>query len=109
AALFVVDHEIYGDVCAIWPTRIRRGAAIATKIASASSFFVSHGPLRVLAGACIPQDARYSITSSARCCNTVVMDRPNAFAVFMLITSSNFAGDCTGRSLGFSPRRMRLI
>ena len=32
---------------------------------------------------------------------------PSAFAVFRLITSSYLVGDCTGRSAGFSPLRMR--
>jgi hypothetical protein len=49
----------------------------------------------------------YSITSSARSkidCGTV---RSSALAVLRLTTISNFTGNCTGRSPGFAPRRMR--
>src|SRR6516165_7141992 len=50
---------------------------------------------------------RYSISSSARSkidCGTV---RPSALAVLRFTTISNFVGNCTGRSPGFEPRRMR--
>src|SRR5262249_16469247 len=50
----------------------------------------------------------HSITSSAatrRFCGIV---RPNDFAVLRLITNSNLVGNCTGRSAGFSPLRMRF-
>ena len=50
---------------------------------------------------------RYSITSSARASSDCGTDRPSAFAVLRLITSSYFVGACTGRSLAFSPLRMR--
>ena len=49
----------------------------------------------------------YSMTSSARSkidCGTV---RPSALAVLRFTTISNLVGNCTGRSPGFSPRRMR--
>src|SRR5260370_33487722 len=49
----------------------------------------------------------HSITSSARASNVGGTLRPSALAVFRLITSSYFTGACTGRSAGFSPRRMR--
>src|SRR5262249_3766867 len=49
----------------------------------------------------------YSITSSARASNAGATSRPRARAVFRLITSSYLVGDCTGRSPGFSPLRMR--
>ena len=51
---------------------------------------------------------RYSITSSASSKNDSRTDRPSALAVFRLTTSSYFSGDCTGRSAGASPFRMRL-
>jgi hypothetical protein len=35
------------------------------------------------------------------------MARPRAFAVFMLMISSNFVGSSTGRSAGFAPLRIR--
>jgi hypothetical protein len=35
------------------------------------------------------------------------MARPSAVAVLRFTTISNFVGNCTGRSPGFSPRRMR--
>jgi hypothetical protein len=49
---------------------------------------------------------RYSITSSARFRNDSEIIRPMVFAVLLFTTSSNFVGACTGRSAGFSPRRM---
>src|SRR5271165_3176342 len=49
----------------------------------------------------------YSITSSARRGSAGGMFKPSALAVFMLTTSSYLLGACTGRSLGFSPRKMR--
>src|SRR6516225_5945744 len=49
----------------------------------------------------------YSITSSARASSDGGTDRPSAFAVFRLITSSYLVGACTGMSEGFSPLRMR--
>jgi integrase len=51
--------------------------------------------------------ALHSISSSAvesSVCGTV---RPSSFAVFKLITSSNFVGTWTGNSPGFAPLRMR--
>ena len=49
----------------------------------------------------------YSITSSAIARTPDGMVRPSAFAVFRLMTSSNLVGSKTGRSVGFSPLRMR--
>jgi hypothetical protein len=49
----------------------------------------------------------YSISSSARNRKDSGMVRPSALAVFMLITSSNFTGTWTGRSLAFVPLRIR--
>jgi hypothetical protein len=50
-----------------------------------------------------PCSRLYWITSSAwkRICGGMV--RPRAFAVFKLMTSSNFMGCSTGRSAGFAP------
>jgi hypothetical protein len=49
----------------------------------------------------------YSITSSACASKIAGTIRPSAFAVFMLMTSSNRVGWITGKSAGFSPFRMR--
>jgi hypothetical protein len=49
----------------------------------------------------------HSITSSAVESNVGGMARPSDLAVFMLMTSSNLVGVCTGKSPGFSPLRMR--
>ena len=49
----------------------------------------------------------YSITSSARASTIRGTLRPRAFAVLRLMISSNLVGMCTGRSLGFSPLRIR--
>src|ERR1700756_865523 len=49
----------------------------------------------------------HSITSSASASNLSGISRPSALAVLTLITSSNFVGNTTGRSPGFSPLRMR--
>ena len=51
----------------------------------------------------------YSITSSARASSVGGTARPSAVAVLRLTTSSNFVGCTTGRSLGFSPLRMRPV
>jgi len=51
----------------------------------------------------------HSITSSARASNDCGTSRPSVLAVLRLITSSYLVGACTGRSLGFSPLRMRSI
>ena len=50
---------------------------------------------------------RYSITSSAVVSSDGGIVRPSAFAVFRLMTNSNFVGCTTGRSAGFSPLRIR--
>src|SRR5262245_51923695 len=49
----------------------------------------------------------HSITSSARARSDGGTVRPSALAVLRLITNSYLVGDCTGRSPGFSPLRMR--
>src|SRR5262249_43556379 len=49
----------------------------------------------------------HSITSSARASKVGGTSRPSDFAVLRLMTSSYLVGACTGRSAGFSPRRMR--
>src|SRR5262249_14952516 len=49
----------------------------------------------------------HSITSSARASSVSGTAKPSAFAVLRLITKSYLVGACTGRSDGFSPRRMR--
>ena len=49
----------------------------------------------------------HSITSSASSCIELGTLRPSALAVLMLITSWYLVGSCTGRSVGFAPRRMR--
>ena len=48
----------------------------------------------------------YSIISSARTSNEGGTVRPSAFAVFMLITSSNLVGCSTGSSAGLVPLRI---
>src|SRR6516164_1594342 len=49
----------------------------------------------------------HSITSSARASSLSGIWRPSALAVLILTISSYFVGDCTGKSAGFSPRKMR--
>src|SRR5262249_23622248 len=51
----------------------------------------------------------HSITSSARMSNAAGTDRPRSLEVLLLITSSYFVGVCTGRSVGFSPLRIRSM
>ncbi len=46
------------------------------------------------------------ITSSARASIAGGIVRPRAFAVLMLMTSSNFVGRSTGRSAGLAPLRI---
>src|SRR6266852_2768832 len=54
-----------------------------------------------------PWTLYYSITASARASSFGGISRPSAFAVWRLITSSNFVGCVTGRFAGFSPLRIR--
>src|SRR5262249_36945278 len=49
----------------------------------------------------------HSITSSARSRIDGGMARPSAVAVLRFTGISNLVGNCTGRSPGFAPRRMR--
>src|SRR5262245_3106972 len=49
---------------------------------------------------------RHSITSSASESRLSEILTPSAFAVFMLITSSNLTTCCTGKSAGFAPLRI---
>src|SRR5262249_31495292 len=49
----------------------------------------------------------HSITSSARSRIDGGMARPSAVAALRFTSISNSVGSCTGRSPGFSPRRMR--
>ena len=51
--------------------------------------------------------AGHSITSSAMASKPGGKVRPSIFAVFKLITNSNFVGWTTGKSAGFSPLRIR--
>src|SRR6516225_9683120 len=51
----------------------------------------------------------YSITSSARTSSRSGTLRPRALAVLRLSIVSYLVGAWTGRSAGFSPRRMRSI
>src|SRR5262249_1130191 len=48
----------------------------------------------------------HSITSSTRASREGGISRPSAFAVVRLITRSNLVGCWTGRSAGFSPRKI---
>jgi hypothetical protein len=50
----------------------------------------------------------HSITLSARNSSSCGTVSPIAFAVFKLMTSSNFLGCSTGRSPGFAPLRILL-
>src|SRR5262249_41854408 len=49
----------------------------------------------------------HSITASAVASSVAGISRASALAAFRLITNSYLVGACTGRSLGFSPFRMR--
>jgi hypothetical protein len=49
----------------------------------------------------------YSIASSAVASSEGGTSRSSVLAVFKLTTSSNLVGNCTGRSAGFSPLRIR--
>jgi hypothetical protein len=64
-----------------------------------------HPTITITAGAAMI----YSITSSARASNMGGMVRPSARAVGRLITKSNLVDCTTGRSIGFSPFRMRAV
>src|SRR5262249_32077788 len=49
----------------------------------------------------------HSITSSARSSIDGGIARPSAVAVLRFTTISYFTGSCTGRSLGWAPRKIR--
>src|SRR5262249_34194586 len=49
----------------------------------------------------------HSITSSVSASTVAGTSRPSALAALRFSTNSNLVGCCTGRSPGFSPRRMR--
>src|SRR5262245_39752756 len=51
----------------------------------------------------------YSINWSARTRSVAGIGNPSAFAVFMLMTSSNFVGCSTGRSAGFAPFKILSV
>jgi hypothetical protein len=55
----------------------------------------------------VQQTAAYSMTSSARTSSEVGILSPSVFAAFKLRTISIFVDCCTGRSDGFSPKRIR--
>ena len=59
--------------------------------------------VRFVPKADMQQRRRYSITWSASNCIEDGTLRPNALAVFILMTSSNLVGCSTGRSAGFAP------
>src|SRR5262249_51936943 len=52
------------------------------------------------------QSWRHLITLSALASTLGVIVRPICFAVFRLMTNSNFVGCSTGRSAGFAPLRI---
>src|SRR6185295_19262229 len=54
----------------------------------------------------LPRACFHRITLSARASTLGGIVRPICFAVFRLITSSNFVGCSTGRSAGFAPFRI---
>src|SRR5262249_60523682 len=51
----------------------------------------------------------HSITSSAATCSVGGTVRPSALAVLRFITNSNLVGCKTGKSVGFSPLRIRPV
>src|SRR5262245_12594998 len=53
--------------------------------------------------------ADHSITSSVSASSLSGIWSPSALAAFRLITKWYFVGNCTGKSPGFSPRRMRSM
>jgi hypothetical protein len=54
-------------------------------------------------------ETNYSINSSVRAISVGGTVKPSALAVLRLMANWNLTGACTGRSLGFSPLRMRSI
>src|SRR4029078_7962566 len=60
----------------------------------------SFAPVRVAAGRARGLRVRYSMSSSARNATDCGIAKPKAFAVFRLMTNSNFVGCSTGKSAG---------
>jgi hypothetical protein len=92
------------------PKEIKRLLAMTHGLKAQAALSLAYGCGLVIAGICFTMQqnrADYSITSSARSkidCGAV---RPSALAVLRFRAISYFVGNCTGRSPGFSPRRMR--
>jgi hypothetical protein len=63
--------------------------------------------VRAFGSSFVPSRSRYSITRSAVANSGSGMVRPSALAVLRLIANSTFVICSTGRSVGFSPLRMR--
>ena len=82
------------------PLFSRKQTSEARAAVSALGQFRTHAPQR---------RASYSITSSARASKAGGTSSPSVLAVLRLMTISNFVGCTTGRSLGFSPLRMRPV
>ena len=72
-------------------------------LAAGSFGRVTHGAEQDSGTVGRPADAHYSMISSARASTDDGILRPSAFTVFMLITTSNFVGCCTGKSPGRVP------
>jgi hypothetical protein len=68
---------------------------------------IAHGRVMIESYVSIRDVQVYSITLVASASNDGGIVRPSAFAVLRLITNSNFVDTKTGRSVGFSPLRMR--
>ena len=85
-------------------SRRRMSAIPPTAAEKRTSILVRFVPFATKGTAAKP---RYSITSSARASSAGGTVRPIDFAVLILMTSSYLVGCCTGKSLGFSPLRMR--
>ena len=65
-----------------------------TAISVVKGHFRTHAP---------QQNPPHSSTSSASDKNDLGIVRPSALAVLRLTTTSNFVGNCTGRSVGLAP------
>jgi hypothetical protein len=70
---------------------------------------VAIDPTRTLATFIDAQRMAHSITSSALTRSVFGTTNPNAFAVLLLIDSSNLVGACTGRLPGDAPFKIRLM
>ena len=107
----MLQAEDLGDLILFVATRPKRVCINEVLIGPAwnRSYLRMRGRLRAEGAAPAMTLPRYSITASARLSRGSETVRPSLWAVFRLITNSNFVGSSTGSSAGLAPLRIRPV